>query len=217
MNFIKTFFSREILVYSKKSSNIISPIVFFLICITFFPLAVSNDPIQLSRLAPGLIWICILLSGMLSIQTIFKEDFDDGSLDLFYAKDFSILQIILVKIIVNWLFSALPLIVLSSSMVFLLYFPLSNLLNLLSSLIIGTIIISFFGALAGALSLGKNSILASAFMLPLSLPVLILGSSASTYSSENISFFLLLLLSLLFLTIPVISLACMGAIRLHYE
>jgi heme exporter protein CcmB len=90
-------------------------------------------------------------------------------------------------------------------------------LNLLSSLLIGTIIISFFGALAGALSLGKNSILASAIMLPLSLPVLILGSSASTYSSENIGFFLLLLLSLLFLTIPIISLACMGAIRLHYE
>ena len=131
MNFIKTFFSREVLVYSKKSSNIISPIVFFLICITFFPLAVSNDPSQLSRFAPGIIWICILLSGMLSVQTIFKEDFEDGSLDLFYAKDFSILQIVLIKIIVNWLFSALPLIILSSSMVFLLYFPLSNLLNLL--------------------------------------------------------------------------------------
>ena len=217
MNFIKTFFSREILVYSKKSSNIISPIVFFLICITFFPLAVSNDPIQLSRLAPGLIWICILLSGMLSIQTIFKEDFDDGSLDLFYAKDFSILQIILVKIIVNWLFSALPLIVLSSSMVFLLYFPVDKLFNLIGSLFLGTLIISFFGALAGALSLGKNSILASAIMLPLSLPVLILGSSASTYSNENITFFILLLSALLFFSVPIISLACVGAIRLHYE
>ena len=99
----------------------------------------------------------------------------------------------------------------------LLYFPLEKLLNLIGSLFIGTLIISFFGALAGALSLGRNSILASAIMLPLSLPVLILGSSASTYSSENITFFILLLLALLFFSVPIISIACIGAIRLHYE
>ncbi len=217
MIFLKSFFSREVLIYSKKSSNVISPIIFFLICIAFFPLAISNDPNELSRLAPGLIWICILLAGMLSIQTIFKEDYDDGSLDLFYVRRFSMLQVVLIKIFVNWIFTALPLILLSCSMVFLLYFPLEKLLNLIGSLFIGTLIISFFGALAGALSLGRNSILASAIMLPLSLPVLILGSSASTYSSENITFFILLLLALLFFSVPIISIACIGAIRLHYE
>ena len=95
MSFLKNFFSREVLIYSKKSSNVISPVIFFLICITFFPLAVSNDPNELSKLAPGLIWSCILLAGMLSIQTIFKEDYDDGSLDLFYVRGFSMLQVCL--------------------------------------------------------------------------------------------------------------------------
>ena len=98
MIFLKSFFSREVLIYSKKSSNVISPVIFFLICIAFFPLAISNDPNELSRLAPGLIWICILLAGMLSIQTIFKEDYDDGSLDLFYVRRFSMLQVVLIKI-----------------------------------------------------------------------------------------------------------------------
>ena len=127
------------------------------------------------------------------------------------------LQVVLVKIFVNWIFTALPLILLSCSMVLLLYFPVDKLFNLIGSLFLGTLIISFFGALAGALSLGKNSILASAIMLPLSLPVLILGSSASTYSNENITFFILLLSALLFFSVPIISLACIGAIRLHYE
>ena len=134
MIFLKSFFSREVLIYSKKSSNVISPVIFFLICIAFFPLAISNDPNELSRLAPGLIWICILLAGMLSIQTIFKEDYDDGSLDLFYVRRFSMLQVVLIKIFVNWIFTALPLILLSCSMVFLLYFPLEKLLNLIGSL-----------------------------------------------------------------------------------
>ena len=87
---------------------------------------------------------------------------------------------VILKILVNWIFSSLPIIILSSTVVFLLFLPSEGLVILLTSLLIGTPVISLFGALAGALSLGKSSILGPAIVLPLSLPILILGTSAVT-------------------------------------
>ena len=123
---------------------------------------------------------------------------------------------VIVKILVNWIFSSLPIIILSSTVVFLLFLPSESLVILLTSLLIGTPVISF-GALAGALSLGKSSIL-GLIVLPLSLPILILGTSAvdSFLNGENPSFFLMMLAIFIFL-LPLICYACIGALRLHYE
>ena len=218
-NISKRLFMKELVSYKKRSSTYLSPIVFFLITISLYPLALSNDPNDLALLAPGITWICVLLSTLLSIQNIFNEDFEDGSLDIFFSLRSTTLSLVLIKILVNWIFSSLPIIILSSTVVFLLFLPPESLTILLISLLLGTPVISLFGALAGALSLGKSSILGPAIVLPLSLPVLILGTASvsSFLNGENPTFYFLLLLAIFIFLLPLICYACIGALRLHYE
>ena len=218
-NISKRLFMKELVSYKKRSSTYLSPIVFFLITISLYPLALSNDPNDLALLAPGITWICVLLSTLLSIQNIFNEDFEDGSLDIFFSLRTTTLSLVLIKILVNWIFSSLPIIILSSAVVFLLFLPPESLTILLISLLLGTPVISLFGALAGALSLGKSSILGPAIVLPLSLPVLILGTASvsSFLNGENPTFYFLLLLAIFIFLLPLICYACIGALRLHYE
>ena len=218
-NISKRVFMKELISYKKRSSTYLSPIVFFLITISLYPLALSNDPNDLALLAPGITWICVLLSTLLSIQNIFNEDYEDGSLDIFFSLRSTTLSLVLIKILVNWIFSSLPIIILSSTVVFLLFLPPESLTILLISLLLGTPVISLFGALAGALSLGKSSILGPAIVLPLSLPVLILGTASvsSFLNGENPTFYFLLLLAIFIFLLPLICYACIGALRLHYE
>ena len=218
-NISKKLFMKELVSYKKRSSTYLSPIVFFLITISLYPLALSNDPNDLALLAPGITWICVLLSTLLSIQNIFNEDYEDGSLDIFFSLRSTTLSLVLIKILVNWIFSSLPIIILSSAVVFLLFLPPESLTILLISLLLGTPVISLFGALAGALSLGKSSILGPAIVLPLSLPVLILGTASvsSFLNGEDPTFYFLLLLAIFIFLLPLICYACIGALRLHYE
>ena len=210
---------KEFLIYSRKSSSFISPVVFFLISISLYPIGISNDPDILKNLAPGLIWITVLLSTLISFQNIFSEDYEDGNIEFFLASGQNLSLIVLIKIFVNWIFSCLPIIILSVLSVFLLYFPQEGLKPLIISLLIGTPTICLFGALAGALSLGKNSITGPALMLPLSLPVLILGTQAINYSLNGINFSsnILLLTAILVFLLPIILFASVGALKLHFN
>ena len=216
--FIKIL-KKEFLIYSRKSSFFISPVVFFLISISLYPIGISNDPDVLKNLAPGLIWITVLLSTLISFQNIFSEDYEDGSIELLLVSGQNLSLIVLTKIFVNWIFSCLPIIILSVFSVFLLYLPTEGLKPLIISLLIGTPTICLFGALAGALSLGKNSITGPALMLPLSLPVLILGTQAINYSLNDISFSsnILLLTAILVFLLPIILFASVGALKLHFN
>ena len=216
--FIKIL-KKEFLIYSRKSSSFISPVVFFLISISLYPIGISNDPNILKNFAPGLIWITVLLSTLISFQNIFSEDYDDGSIELLLASGQNLSLIVLIKIFVNWIFSCLPIIILSVLSVFLLYLPQEGLTPLIISLLIGTPTICLFGALAGALSLGKNSITGPALMLPLSLPVLILGTQSINYSLNDISFSsnILLLTAILIFLLPIILFASVGALKLHFN
>ena len=216
---IKKILKKEFLIYSRKSSSFISPAVFFLISISLYPIGISNDPGILKNLAPGLIWITVLLSTLISFQNIFSEDYEDGSIELLLASGQNLSLIVLIKIFVNWVFSCLPIIILSVLSVFLLYFPQEGLKPLIISLLIGTPTICLFGALAGALSLGKNSITGPALMLPLSLPVLILGTQAINYSLNGINFSsnILLLTAILVFLLPIILFASVGALKLHFN
>ena len=219
MIYLKKILKKEFLIYSRKSSSFIGPVVFFLISISLYPIGISNDPGILKNLAPGLIWITVLLSTLISFQNIFSEDYEDGSIELLLSSGQNLSLIVLIKIFVNWIFSCLPIIILSVLSVFLLYFPQEGLKPLIISLLIGTPTICLFGALAGALSLGKNSITGPALMLPLSLPVLILGTQAINYSLNGINFSsnILLLTAILVFLLPIILFASVGALKLHFN
>ncbi len=219
MIFIKKQFKKEFLVYSRKSASFVSPIVFFLISISLYPIAISSDPEVLSNLAPGLIWITVLLSTLISFQNIFTEDFEDGSIEILLSTNVNLSMIILVKVLVNWIFSCLPIIFLSIFSIFLLYLPQEGIQSVILSLLVGTPTICLFGALSGALSLGKNSITGPALMLPLSLPILILGTQSISFSINELNFYgnILLLIAAFIFLLPIILLACVGALKLHFN
>ena len=219
MIYIKKQFKKEFLVYSRKSASFVSPIVFFLISISLYPIAISSDPEVLSNLAPGLIWITVLLSTLISFQNIFTEDFEDGSIEIFLSTNVNLSMIVLVKVFVNWIFSCLPIIFLSIFSIFLLYLPQEGIQSVILSLLVGTPTICLFGALSGALSLGKNSITGPALMLPLSLPILILGTQSISFSLNELNFYgnILLLIAAFIFLLPIILLASVGALKLHFN
>ena len=219
MIFIKKQFKKEFLVYSRKSASFVSPIVFFLISISLYPIAISSDPEVLSNLAPGLIWITVLLSTLISFQNIFTEDFEDGSIEILLSTNVNLSMIVLVKVLVNWIFSCLPIIFLSIFSIFLLYLPQEGIQSVILSLLVGTPTICLFGALSGALSLGKNSITGPALMLPLSLPILILGTQSISFSLNGLNFYgnILLLSAAFIFLLPIILLASVGALKLHFN
>ena len=219
MIFIKKQFKKEFLVYSRKSASFVSPIVFFLISISLYPIAISSDPEVLSNLAPGLIWITVLLSTLISFQNIFTEDFEDGSIEILLSTNANLSMIVLVKVLVNWIFSCLPIIFLSIFSIFLLYLPQEGIQSVILSLLVGTPTICLFGALSGALSLGKNSITGPALMLPLSLPILILGTQSISFSLNELNFYgnILLLIAAFIFLLPIILLASVGALKLHFN
>jgi len=219
MIYIKKQFKKEFLVYSRKSASFVSPVVFFLISISLYPIAISSDPEVLSNLAPGLIWITVLLSTLISFQNIFTEDFEDGSIEIFLSTNVNLSMIVLVKVFVNWIFSCLPIIFLSIFSIFLLYLPQEGIQSVILSLLVGTPTICLFGALSGALSLGKNSITGPALMLPLSLPILILGTQSISFSLNELNFYgnILLLSAAFIFLLPIILLASVGALKLHFN
>ena len=219
MIFIKKQFKKEFLVYSRKSASFVSPIVFFLISISLYPIAISSDPEVLSNLAPGLIWITVLLSTLISFQNIFTEDFEDGSIEILLSTNVNLSMIVLVKVLVNWIFSCLPIIFLSIFSIFLLYLPQEGIQSVILSLLVGTPTICLFGALSGALSLGKNSITGPALMLPLSLPILILGTQSISFSLNELNFYgnILLLIAAFIFLLPIVLLASVGALKLHFN
>ena len=216
---IKKQFKKEFLVYSRKSASFVSPVVFFLISISLYPIAISSDPEVLSNLAPGLIWITVLLSTLISFQNIFTEDFEDGSIEILLSTNVNLSMIVLVKVLVNWIFSCLPIIFLSIFSIFLLYLPQEGIQSVILSLLVGTPTICLFGALSGALSLGKNSITGPALMLPLSLPILILGTQSISFSLNELNFYgnILLLSAAFIFLLPIILLASVGALKLHFN
>ena len=219
MIFIKKQFKKEFLVYSRKSASFVSPVVFFLISISLYTIAISSDPEVLSNLAPGLIWITVLLSTLISFQNIFTEDFEDGSIEILLSTNVNLSMIVLVKVLVNWIFSCLPIIFLSIFSIFLLYLPQEGIQSVILSLLVGTPTICLFGALSGALSLGKNSITGPALMLPLSLPILILGTQSISFSLNELNFYgnILLLIAAFIFLLPIILLASVGALKLHFN
>ena len=105
---------RDLLIAFRKSSTYITPLIFFLIVITFFPLALGPQESLLSSLAPGVIWIAALLASLLAIETIFSEDFRDGTLDDFFVSLEPSFILVFTKVLIHWLITGLPILLASA-------------------------------------------------------------------------------------------------------
>lgn len=210
---------RDLLIAFRRSATYITPLIFFLIVITFFPLALGPQQKLLSSLAPGVIWIAALLASLLAVETIFNEDFRDGTLDSFFISLEPTFILVFVKVFIHWLITGLPLLLASCVAALVLYLPFDSVSAMILSLILGTFFMSLLGALGAALSLGKSAILSAVIVLPFSIPTLLMGTSviASAINNQEYTGFLMIMGGMLAIGIPAICLLTVEALLLSYD
>ena len=179
---------RDLMIAFRRSSTYITPLIFFLIVVTFFPLALGPQESLLSSLAPGVIWIAALLASLLAVETIFSEDFRDGTLDDFFISLEPSFILVFAKVMIHWLITGLPILVASSIAAIILYLPLDSFIPMLLSLLLGTSFMSLLGALGAALALGKSAILSAIIVLPFSVPTLLNGNFRNNILSKQSRF-----------------------------
>jgi len=164
----------------RHRSDILNPVWFFIIVVTLFPLGIGTDPALLQRIAPGIIWVAALLAALLSFERLFKDDFIDGSLEQLMLAPFPLAWLVSAKVFAHWLLTGLPILLVSPLLAAFLALDIDTYFALFLTLLIGTPILSLFGAIGVALTVGlrKGGILLSLILLPLSIPILIFSTMA---------------------------------------
>ena len=173
---------RDLRIAFRQPGEMLNPVIFFLMVVTIMPLGVSANGQALALLAPGLLWVIALLASLLSLDTLFRSDYEDGSLELIILSSQPLYFMVMAKVLAHWLSVGLPLAIFSPLLGVLLSLPAPGYWPLCVSLLLGTLVLSFLGAIGAALtvSLRKGGLLLSLITLPLYVPVLIFGASAVT-------------------------------------
>jgi len=171
---------RDLMLSLRRKSELVNPLIFFLMVITLFPLGVSPESGFLSQLAPGVLWVAALLATLLSMDALFRSDFEDGSLEQLLLSPQPLYVVVLAKVLAHWSLTGLALTLVAPLIAVMLFLPAQGMPGLLLSLLLGTPTLSLFGAIGAALTVGlrKGGVLISLLVLPLYIPVLIFGSAA---------------------------------------
>jgi heme exporter protein B len=183
MSLSNAFFAiirRDLVLALRRRSEVANPLLFFILVITLFPLGIGAQPHLLQAIAPGIIWVSALLAAMLSLDSLFRSDFDDGSLEQILLSSHPASILVLAKIIAHWLVTGLPLLIVAPLLAIFLGMPMHSLGILLLTLLLGTPVLSLIGAIGVALTVGlrRGGMILSLLVLPLYVPVLIFASNA---------------------------------------
>lgn len=172
-----TVFYFELLLLWRRSQEWLYPIAFFLIVISFLPFAFSPDPTLLRQLIPGGIWLAALFASILSVETIFQADLEEGSLEQWALSPTPLAFLTLAKLTAHWISSTLPLIIITPLIGWLFQLSTQSILILCISLLLGTPILLLLGSFGVALTLGlrQQGMMLGLLILPLAAPVLIFG------------------------------------------
>lgn len=171
---------RDLIISFRRRSEAVNPLLFFVIVITLFPLGIGAESKLLQAMAPGIIWVAALLAAMLSLDGIFRSDFEDGSLEQLLLSAHPVTVLVLAKVAAHWLVTGLPLLLIAPVLALLLGLPSEALQALFLTLLLGTPVLSLVGAIGVALTVGlrRGGIIISLLVLPLYIPVLIFASNA---------------------------------------
>ncbi len=209
---------RDLLLAFRRRTELLNPLLFFVLVTTLFPLGIGADPALLRQIAPGIIWVAALLAAMLSLDSVFRSDFEDGSLEQFLLSAQPLSVLVLAKVIVHWLITGLPLLIVAPLLGLLLNLPGESIATLMLTLLLGTPVLSLVGAIGVALTVGlrRGGMILSLLVLPLYIPVLIFAADAvqSAGAGLSISAHLSLLAALLMLSVSLSPLATAAALKI---
>jgi len=181
---------RELMLAYRRRVDLVNPLLFFLMVVTLFPLGVSPDLEKLSLLAPGILWVAALLSTLLSLDMMFRNDYDDGSLEQILLSAKTVEWLVLAKIIAHWLVTGVPLMLMSPILATMLALPLHALPALMASIFVGSLAFSLLGSVGAALTVGlrKGGLLLALLVMPLFIPILIFGASSVSAAAQMLEF-----------------------------
>jgi heme exporter protein B len=171
---------REMRLAVRGGIGSLMAVVFFVIAATLFPLGVGPELNLLTRIAPGVIWVCALLAAMLSLDRLFLSDYEDGSLEQLMLGTLPLELVVLAKTLGHWLTTGLPLIIAAPVLAVLMNMSVDGFVVLIVSLALGTPMLSLIGSMGAALTVGlrRGGVLIALLVLPLYVPVLIFGVGA---------------------------------------
>ena len=180
MNAFAAIVGRDIGLALRQGVDSLMVVMFFVIAVVLFPFGVGPEPNVLARIGPGVIWVAALLASMLSLERLFKADYDDGSLELLALQPIALEAVVVAKVAAHWLTTGLPLIVAAPVLALLMNMPADGFLLLILTLALGTPTLSLIGAIGAALVLGSRlgGVLLALLILPLYIPVLIFAVGA---------------------------------------
>ena len=180
---------RELCLGFRRPEQLLQPLVFFLIVTTLFPLSLSAQLSRLLDMAPGVLWVAALLASLLSLDSLFKGDADDGTLEQLTLSGQSLTLIVIAKTAAHWLVSGAALVLISPVVATALGIPTAAFPIMMMSLALGTLTLSWLGAIGTALTVGlrRGNVLLSLIVLPLAMPLLIFGAGATDRAISGIS------------------------------
>ena len=212
---------RDLLLAWKRPGEVLNPLFFFAMVSTLFPLAIGPNADQLLAIGPGVTWVAALLASLLALNSLFLNDFEDGSLEQLVLSPQPLPLMVLAKTAAHWLATGLPLVLVSPIIALSYRMPQEVIKIMMITLLPGTVSLSLLGSIGAALTVGLNrgNALLSLLILPLAMPVLIFGartvSLAATGDATNGGLYFLAGYCMLALTFAPFATA--AAIRISNE
>jgi len=214
----KALMVRDLLLLWRRRGDALQPALFALLVVVLFALALGGEAQALAKVASAVLWLAMLLAGLLSLDTLFRGDAEDGSLEQWMLAPVPLAWLVLVRTFMHWATTALPLLVATPFLGELLHLPHDQLPVLLAALALGTPLLSLLGAVVAALTVGmrRSGILVALLALPLYVPVLVFGAGSVSAAAQGLDPIgaLLLLAAGLVVALVLAPLAAAAAIRI---
>lgn len=222
MRLVLALIRRDLLLGFRQGGGAGTALGFFLTTVVLLPVGLGPDQALLQRIAPGALWISLLLSVLLSADRIFQQDYEDGSLDLMAMGPVPFELVALAKCVAHWLTASLPLAIAAPLLGFLINLEPAAILPLTLAMGLGSITLSLLAGVGAAVTVGlrRGGLLISLLVLPLYVPVMIFGVSASaaTGAGPDLATPSLLILAALALTSLVLApIASAAALRSYLK
>ncbi len=212
---------RDLSLLWRRRGDALQPALFALLVVVLFALALGGEAQALAKVAAAVLWLAVLLAGLLALDTLFRGDADDGSLEQWLLAPVPLSWLVLVRTFMHWATTALPLLVATPFLAELLHLPHEQLPVLLASLALGTPLLSLLGAVVAALTVGmrRSGILIALLALPLYVPILVFGAGSVAAAGQGLDPVgaLLLLGAGLVLALVLAPLAAAAAIRIALD
>lgn len=183
----RALLARDLKLLWRRRGDAAQPILFALLVVALFALALGGNPELLQRVAAAVLWLSVLLAGLLSLDTLFRGDAEDGSLEQWLLSPAPLPWLVAVRVFSHWLTTAFPLVLVSPLLAELMQLPRAQLPVLVASLALGTPLLSLLGAVVAALTVGmrRSGILLALLVLPLYVPVLVFGAGAVAAAAQG--------------------------------